>query len=276
MLSRDRGSGEGDFVDVEVSRQGCTGVFAVPVQDVDNSRGETGFFDEVGEVENTEGGLLGRFHDNGVPAREGGTELPRCHCEGVVPGDDLSAHTNGFAERVGEFVGVGVDDLTMDLVGITAVIAQTADDFGNVHIQGDTIWFAVIPCFDGREGLLVRFNQVAQFDEKVATVCGGHVAPFLGFEGFACGRNGDVHIFGSGSEDGGDFGFVPALVQQGGSQRYRVNGGALRRIDTCDLLSGLGLDKLVVDEETEGLFIFASIGSCKFNFEVGHFRYRAA
>ena len=46
--------------------------------------------------------------------------------------------------------------------------------------------------------------------------------------------------------------------------------GPLRGIDTCDFLSRLRFHKLVVDEETEGLFILASIGSCEFNFEIRH------
>ena len=63
---------EGDFVDVEVGRDGCAGVFTVAVEDVDDAGGEAGFFDQGGEVEDAEGGLFGGFDNDRVAAGEGG------------------------------------------------------------------------------------------------------------------------------------------------------------------------------------------------------------
>ena len=49
----------------------------------------------------------------------------------------------------------------------------------------------------------------------------------------------------------------------------------VRRIDTLDLIALLRLHKFVVDEEPNGLVVFAAIGRCEGDEEVGHIAYYA-
>jgi len=80
LAARGRGAGEGHFVDAEVLCDGGAGDATVAVEDVDDAGREAGFFNQVREDEDREGGLLGGFHYDGVAACERRAELPSCHC----------------------------------------------------------------------------------------------------------------------------------------------------------------------------------------------------
>ena len=116
------GAGESDLVDIQVRGNGVAGVSAVTIEDVDDAGGKAGFFDELGEVENAEGRLLGGFHHDGIPACEGGTQFPRCHDQWIIPRDNLPAHPDGFSNRVRQFVRACIDDLAVDLVRVATVV----------------------------------------------------------------------------------------------------------------------------------------------------------
>ena len=74
------GASEGDFVNARVGGEGGAGDLAVAVEKVEDAGWETGFFYEVGEVEDTEGGLFCCLEDYGVPACERWANLPCHHC----------------------------------------------------------------------------------------------------------------------------------------------------------------------------------------------------
>lgn len=128
------------------------------VEQVDHAGREPGLFDQGGQVQDAERGLLGGFEHDGVAACERGAEFPCRHRERVVPGDDLRADAEGLADCVGEFGRAGVDDLAVQLVGVTGVVAEGGRDFGDVFREGDGVGFTIVPCFDGGEGFGVFVN----------------------------------------------------------------------------------------------------------------------
>ena len=73
---------------------GSTGDLAEAAEQVEDTGGEAGLLDELGEDKSRERGLLSSLHDNNVSGRKGGTNLPCQHEKREVPGDDLTAHTN--------------------------------------------------------------------------------------------------------------------------------------------------------------------------------------
>ena len=73
---------------------GCTGDPSDARDNVNNSRREPSFLDEVGENKTREGGLFGSLQDNCVTSSKGGGNLPRQHKEWEVPGNDLGADAN--------------------------------------------------------------------------------------------------------------------------------------------------------------------------------------
>ena len=131
---------------------GVARYFPVSVQQVHDTGWEPGFFDQGGEIEDAEWSLLGGFQHHAVAACECRAQFPGGHGERVVPGDDLAADAEGFAEGVGEFGGAGVDDGAVEFVGVAGVVAEAGGDFGQVFGGGDGVGFAVVPGFDGGEG----------------------------------------------------------------------------------------------------------------------------
>ena len=57
-------AGEGDFVNVHVTRQSGAGGFAITGDDVDDAVGKTNFLGEPGDGERGERRLLGRLEDD--------------------------------------------------------------------------------------------------------------------------------------------------------------------------------------------------------------------
>ena len=94
-LSADNGrSSECNLVNVHVGREGSTCHFAEAGNNIDNTGGETSFFDQLGGVESAEGSLFRGLENDDVAAGYGRADLPSPHEEGEVPGDNLSADTN--------------------------------------------------------------------------------------------------------------------------------------------------------------------------------------
>ena len=115
LLTGGRGAREGDLVDVGMVDERGASDAAQAIDDVDDTRREAGFLDEVGEVEDAEGGLFGGLQDDGVSAGERGAQLPGGHGQREVPGDDLADDADGLAQSVGEFLMGRVDGLVVSM-----------------------------------------------------------------------------------------------------------------------------------------------------------------
>lgn len=196
------GTGEGDLVDVHVAGDGRTSDTTETGDDVDHTRGETSLLDELTGVQTGEGGLLSSLEDDGVTGGDGGGDLPSPHEEGEVPGDDLTADTNGFVTGVGEGLGVGVNGLTVDFVGPAGVVTDAAQGVGQVDL-GHGEGLAVVEGLNGGQSINVALNQVGQLVQETTTVGRGNPSPFA-LKGLAGGGHGDVDILLVGLMDGGD------------------------------------------------------------------------
>lgn len=221
------GTGEGNLVNVHVAGDGSTSDTTETGDDVDHTRGETSLLDELTGVQTGKRGLLGGLEDDGVTGGNGGGDLPRPHEEGEVPGDNLTADTNGLVTGVGEGLGVGVNSLTVDLVGPAGVVTDAAQSIGQVDL-GHGEGLAVVEGLNGGDSINVALNQVGQLVQETATVGGGNPAPFT-LVGLAGGGHSDVDILLVGLVDGGD--------------NLLVGG-----VDGLEGLALGTLDKFVVDE----------------------------
>lgn len=218
---------ESNLVNIHVAGDSGTSNTAKAGDDVNDTGREASLNNQLGGVETRQRSLLSGLNDNGVTGGDGGTNLPGPHQDGEVPGDNLTANTDGLVAGVGESLGVGVDSLTVDLVGPATVVAQAAGGVGNINLgHGDGL--TVVESLDGGKGLHITLEQIGQLSEHTATVRGGHTVPGT-LEGSASGLDGDVDILLGSLVDGGD----NLLIG-------RVEGLEGLTIDT--------LDKLVVDE----------------------------
>ena len=193
---------EGDLVNVHVAGDGSSSDTAQAGDDVNDTRREASFLDQLGGVETGERSLLGGLDDNGVTGSNGGTDLPGPHEDREVPGDDLTADTNGLVAGVGQSLRVGVDGLAGNLVGPAAVVAQAVGGVGNVHL-GHGHGLTIVKSLDGSESVTVALEEVGQLSEHTATLGGGHLAPGA-LEGFTGGGDGNVDILLVGLVNGSD------------------------------------------------------------------------
>ena len=177
LFTGSSGAGESDLVDIQVRGDGVAGVSAVTVEDVDDARRKAGFFDELGEVEDAEGRLLGGFHHDGIATCKSGTQFPRCHAQRIIPGDDLPAHADGLSDRVRQFVRACIDDLAVDLVRVASIVSQSGGHFGHIFVECNAVWFTIIPCLNGGEDFLFAVNEVGELCKEIAALSGGEVTP---------------------------------------------------------------------------------------------------
>ena len=196
------GSGEGDLVDVHVAGDGRTSDTAESGDDVNDTRGEASFLDQLGGIETGERGLLGGLDHNGVTSSHGGTDLPGPHEDREVPGNDLTADTNGLMAGVGQSLGVGVNGLAGDLVGPATVVAQAVGGVANIQL-GHGHGLTIVKGLDGSQSVDIPLEEVGQLSEHAATLGGGHLTPGA-LEGLAGGGDGNVDILLIGLMDGSD------------------------------------------------------------------------
>lgn len=91
-------------------------------------------------------------------------------------------------------------------------------------------------------------------------------------EGLPGSLDGNINIFLSGSMDGDNFRFVP--VSLSAMLIYIYSGGCyrddIRRTDRGELVTRLSSNKLIVNKQTDGLRVLASIWSRQRELEVSH------
>lgn len=196
------GTSEGNLVDVHVAGDGGTGNTTETRDDVDHTRGEASLLDELTHVQTGERGLLGSLHDNGVTGSHGRSNLPRPHEEREVPGDDLTADTNGLVAGVGKGVGVGVNGLAVDLVSPSGVVADAANAVTHVDL-GNAESLAVVRGLESRQVVNVPLHQVGQLGQQAAAFGGGHLAPGA-LESLTGRGDSSVHILLGSLVNGGD------------------------------------------------------------------------
>lgn len=82
----------------------------------------------------------------------------------------------GFLACVCECIGVGVDDLALNLVGPASIVSQTASNHADVdlcHSNG----LSVVERFNSGQEVEVLFDQVGKVDQQFATVLWGLLSP---------------------------------------------------------------------------------------------------
>jgi len=200
--ANESGTSEGDLVDVHVAGDGGTGDTAETGDDVNDTGREASLDNKLGGVKTRERGLFGGLNDDGVTSGNGRTNLPSPHQNGEVPGDDLTADTDGLVAGVGESLGVGVNSLTSDLISPATVVAETAGSVGNVDL-GHSDGLSVIKSLNGSDGVHITLEEVGELGEHTATFGGNHLLPGT-LEGLASCLHSNVDILLGSLVDGGN------------------------------------------------------------------------
>jgi len=83
-----------------VASNSGTGGAAEAGDDVNHTGREASLDDQLRGVQTGQRGLFSGLENNGVTGGDGGADLPGPHEEREVPGDDLTANTDGLVTRV--------------------------------------------------------------------------------------------------------------------------------------------------------------------------------
>ena len=99
-----------------------------PRNHIQHPRREPCLQTQLAQAERAEWRQAGRLEDNGVAARQGGTQLPGCDHHGEVPWYDQSHHTERLPQRDVETGLGGLDGFPKELVGGPGIIPQRVGD----------------------------------------------------------------------------------------------------------------------------------------------------
>src|SRR5579885_2615646 len=97
-------SGEGYLVDQLMRGKWGACAFAVSGQYVDDAFRETCFVNQLSQTQSSERCLLGQLDDNATSGGERRTQLPCCHQQRDIPGNDLPDYPDRFAQGVGKIL----------------------------------------------------------------------------------------------------------------------------------------------------------------------------
>src|SRR6266436_4459317 len=212
-LSDRSAAGEGDFVHAGMSDERSTRRFAKAIDNVDDTGRQTQFFEPAGDFHHGERRLLGGLEHASATRGDGGSELPRSHNQGIVPGNDLASHADRFAESETQGIRGNGIDVAENFVREAAVILETGCGIGDVVLGFDD-GFAGIAAFEFGKLRGVGANFLREFVEKAAAIGGSSLAPGAGVKGSARGFYGTIdvggragshmrdHFFGGGIIDG--------------------------------------------------------------------------
>jgi len=139
-----RTAGESHFVHQGVLGDGGSGRGSVSRNDIDDSRGKSGFGDQLRHVETGERSLLGQFHHHRAAARQRRAQLPRLHKKREVPGNDLAGDADGFVAREADVISGDRNRLAVNLVRPSGVISIALDGKRQVCHVGDHVGFPVV------------------------------------------------------------------------------------------------------------------------------------
>ncbi len=202
------GTRESDLVDVVVRGQLGARV-TEPRDDVDDARREAEFAEDLPEQQGGQRRLLGGLEHDGVTGGQRGRDLPCGHQQREVPRDDLPAHADRLAQRVGVPFGTRQprhrrgDGPALDLRGPARVVVEDVGRPHHVHRLGDGRRLTVVDGLQLAELLGPRQQRVTDLPQQALPLAGGEPAP-RSLEGAARRRHRAVDIGGIPVRDLGD------------------------------------------------------------------------
>ena len=209
-----------------------SGGLAEPGHDVEHAGRNLGLLDDLSEEKGREGRLLGRLEDHGVPASEGGGDLPGGHHEREVPGHDGAHDADRLAQRVaqvaageGELVG-----LALQLGHPARVVAEGGGRDRGVEEERLVDRLAVVEAVELGELKHALLDEVADLPKHLGALGGWQVLPDAGLEGGASRLHSAVDV-------------LPVAFGDFGQDLAR--GG----VDRVEGLAGRGLHPAAADEE---------------------------
>ena len=202
-------SGEGDATNAGIAHQRSANFFAQALHDIEDTRWEAGFVNEVHQQRAAERRPLGRLQDDGITGRERWCALPGREHEGCVPrGDDDGGAGRQTVHGIrGAVRGPLTGFVVASQLGVGAEVAGSATD----HPKSQTLFeHGHVEAFHVGDALDVGVNEVSQPVEVVASALDPEGGPARK-GGHGCGHR-KVSLLGATASDVGQ---LPVPVEWG-------------------------------------------------------------
>ena len=218
------GSNESDSLNLGVVNQGSDG-FNSSVDNVDNTIGKTGLLEELDHAVDSEGDLLGRLEDVGVSASNGDGESPEGNHGREVERHDRSDNSEGTTLITASNSTADLQKLALDELGHAESIL---DGLVTLVDIAKSLGLVLSMLEDNNISELVRMlhHELVEADEDLNTTLDGQSAP--AYESLGSGLDSGLNVAG---------------VREGNLS----DDGAVMRRSHIHVLSGFGLDILVID-----------------------------
>ena len=137
---------------------------------------------QTGKFQNRKACFLRRLQYSAIACCQHRRQLPRCHQEREVPGNNLTNYADRLTQNNGKELLVKYGCLTFLSQNAAGKITEMLCCHRNIHVHSFTNRLAVIHAFYHRQMLLVSINNISNFIQQSGTLCRSSLFP--GFEGF--------------------------------------------------------------------------------------------
>ena len=172
------GASESDLINIWVTDNGLTSCWTETGENVDDTSGETGLGDQLGNVESRERRLLSNLHHDRVASCQGWAEFPSLHEKREIPWNDLTTNTNWLVASIGKEVAGDWDRLSVVLVSKRGIVSVNINGVWQVNIVGDGVRLAVVQRLQSSQLSAITFHQVGKLVQELASAGSAHTSPW--------------------------------------------------------------------------------------------------
>ena len=144
------------------------------------------------KFQNRKACFLGRLQYGAVACCQHRRQLPRCHQEREIPGNNLTDYADRLTQDDRQELFVKYGSLTFLRQDAAGKITEMLRRHRNIHVHGFTNRLAVIHAFYHCQMFFVSINNIGNFIQQSGTLCRGSLFP--GFKRFPSCCGGCLYI----------------------------------------------------------------------------------
>ncbi|GIW20098.1 MAG: hypothetical protein KatS3mg065_0394 [Chloroflexota bacterium] len=188
-------AGEGEHVDVGMAGDRRPDRVAAAGDDVEDAVGQAGLPGELGEAEGGEGRRRGGLEDDRVAGRQGRTDLPDRHPEGIVPGRHLADDADRLAaDEARVAAGVLGRPLALEDPGRPGEEAEVVDGEGEVRFAAELVGRPGLEGLDPGQLVGLGLDAVGEAPQDGRPLAGREATPDARLEGAPGGGDGGIDV----------------------------------------------------------------------------------
>ncbi len=148
------------LVDAGMCSERGAGSFTITGNDIDDTFRKSCFLNQLREFHRADRRLLSGFEHHRVSGRQRRREFPRGHQQRKIPGNDLTANTDRFAQRVVEHLAGNRNRFAFDLRGPAGEVFKVLNHLRKIDVERLFDRLAIVSRFQRRQFSRVLFDQL--------------------------------------------------------------------------------------------------------------------